>query len=159
MIVPSFTWVASANVAAHCGATPVLCDIDMATYNIDPAEIEPPEVSRNKWSDLECQYIRRFCKHMHCWHHFKVGGSFRSLCDRRVGLVGGRPADGGESRAGCARPQSGRAPSGLRPGVPPPGGGSTAPPTGGAGGTSGTGDAGGVGFSEALVETNTFRMS
>ena len=40
VIVPSFTWVASANVAAHCGATPVLCDIDMTTYNVDPNEIE-----------------------------------------------------------------------------------------------------------------------
>ncbi len=40
VIVPSFTWVASANVAAHCGATPVLCDIDMDTYNVDPVEIE-----------------------------------------------------------------------------------------------------------------------
>ncbi len=40
VIVPSFTWVASANVAVHCGATPVLCDIDPNTFNVDPAEIE-----------------------------------------------------------------------------------------------------------------------
>jgi perosamine synthetase len=48
VIVPSFTWVASANVAAHCGATPVLCDIDMATYNVDPVEIERKITSKTK---------------------------------------------------------------------------------------------------------------
>ena len=36
-IVPSFTWVATANAVEYCGATPVFCDIDPYTYNIDPA--------------------------------------------------------------------------------------------------------------------------
>lgn len=36
VIVPSFTWVATANVVLHCGATPVLADIDPATWNLDP---------------------------------------------------------------------------------------------------------------------------
>src|SRR5262249_34330193 len=35
VIVPSFTWVATANAVLHCGATPILCDVDRATYNID----------------------------------------------------------------------------------------------------------------------------
>ena len=37
VIVPSFTWVATANVVLYCGATPVLCDVDPRTNNIDPA--------------------------------------------------------------------------------------------------------------------------
>jgi perosamine synthetase len=40
VIVPSFTWVATANVVEHLGARPVFVDIDLATYNIDPAAIE-----------------------------------------------------------------------------------------------------------------------
>lgn len=36
VIVPAFTWVATANVVVHCGATPVFVDIDAASYNLDP---------------------------------------------------------------------------------------------------------------------------
>ena len=39
VIVPAFTWVATANVVLYCGATPVLCDVDVDTYNIDPADL------------------------------------------------------------------------------------------------------------------------
>lgn len=35
VIVPSFTWIATANAVLYCGATPVLCDVDSITYNID----------------------------------------------------------------------------------------------------------------------------
>lgn len=38
VIVPSFTWVATANAVAYTGATPVLADVDPVTYNIDPQE-------------------------------------------------------------------------------------------------------------------------
>lgn len=34
VIVPAFTWVATANVVEHLGATVVFCDIDLATFNI-----------------------------------------------------------------------------------------------------------------------------
>ena len=40
VIVPAFTWVASANVVLHCGATPVLVDVDPATFNLNPARLE-----------------------------------------------------------------------------------------------------------------------
>lgn len=39
VIVPAFTWVATANVVLYCGATPVFADVDVETYNVDPAEI------------------------------------------------------------------------------------------------------------------------
>lgn len=35
VIVPAFTWVATANAVLYCGAEPVLCDVDPQTYNID----------------------------------------------------------------------------------------------------------------------------
>ena len=41
VIVPAFTWVATANVVEYMGATPVFCDIDLRTFNIDAAAIEP----------------------------------------------------------------------------------------------------------------------
>lgn len=37
VIVPAFTWIATANVVLYCGATPVLADIDLTTFNLDPA--------------------------------------------------------------------------------------------------------------------------
>lgn len=39
VIVPAFTWVATANAVKYCGATPVFVDIDTATYNIDVKQI------------------------------------------------------------------------------------------------------------------------
>lgn len=39
VIVPAFTWVATANVVLYCGATPVLADIDPRTFNIDPEQV------------------------------------------------------------------------------------------------------------------------
>ena len=35
VIVPAFTWVSTANVVEYLGATPIFCDIDLETYNID----------------------------------------------------------------------------------------------------------------------------
>lgn len=39
VIVPAFTWVATANVVEATGARPVFCDIEPLTFNIDPARI------------------------------------------------------------------------------------------------------------------------
>jgi dTDP-4-amino-4,6-dideoxygalactose transaminase len=40
VIVPSFTWVATANVAVYQGAHPIFVDIDLDTFNIAPEKIE-----------------------------------------------------------------------------------------------------------------------
>jgi len=40
VIVPAFTWITSAHTAEYCGARAVFTDIDLATYNIDPAALE-----------------------------------------------------------------------------------------------------------------------
>ncbi|MBI4798020.1 MAG: DegT/DnrJ/EryC1/StrS family aminotransferase [Desulfarculus sp.] len=40
VILPSFTYVATANAVEYCGARPVFCDIDLANFNIDVAAVE-----------------------------------------------------------------------------------------------------------------------
>jgi dTDP-4-amino-4,6-dideoxygalactose transaminase len=39
VIVPSFTWIATANAVEYLGAKPVFCDIEIDTFNIDPSLI------------------------------------------------------------------------------------------------------------------------
>ena len=48
VIVPSFTFIATANVVCYTGATPVFVDIDPRTYNIDPACIGATITPRTK---------------------------------------------------------------------------------------------------------------
>lgn len=40
VIVPAFTWVATANVVEHLGGQVVFCDIDPNTFNLDVAQLE-----------------------------------------------------------------------------------------------------------------------
>jgi perosamine synthetase len=40
IVVPSFTYVASANVVEQCGATTVFVDVDSRTFNMDPNALE-----------------------------------------------------------------------------------------------------------------------
>lgn len=40
VLVPSLSFIASANAIVHCGATPVFVDVDPRTYNLDPAQVE-----------------------------------------------------------------------------------------------------------------------
>jgi dTDP-4-amino-4,6-dideoxygalactose transaminase len=39
VVVPAFTWVATANVVLHCGATPVFVDVDRNTFNLDVEQL------------------------------------------------------------------------------------------------------------------------
>jgi perosamine synthetase len=39
VIVPSFTWVATANAVIYCGARPVFADVLRDSFNIDPADV------------------------------------------------------------------------------------------------------------------------
>jgi perosamine synthetase len=48
VIVPSFTWIATANAVVYCGARPVFCDIELTTFNIDTAAIEACITPRTK---------------------------------------------------------------------------------------------------------------
>jgi perosamine synthetase len=40
VVVPSLSFIATANAVWQCGATPVFADIDPSTYNLDPAAVE-----------------------------------------------------------------------------------------------------------------------
>lgn len=40
VIVPAFTWVATANVVEYVGARPILCDIDPVTFNMTAEQVE-----------------------------------------------------------------------------------------------------------------------
>jgi len=48
VIVPNITFAASINTVIHCGATPVLCEVDPVTWCIDPKEIKKLINSRTK---------------------------------------------------------------------------------------------------------------
>lgn len=48
VIVPAFTWVATANVVIYCGATPVFADVDRVTFNIDPKDLARRVTPRTK---------------------------------------------------------------------------------------------------------------
>jgi perosamine synthetase len=48
VIVPSLSFIASANAVWQCGATPVFADVDPRTYNLDPAAAEKAITSRTK---------------------------------------------------------------------------------------------------------------
>jgi len=40
VILPSFTWIATANAVEYTGAKPIFCDINLSTFNIDTEKIE-----------------------------------------------------------------------------------------------------------------------
>jgi len=40
VILPAFTWIATANVVEHLGGTVVFCDIDLNTFNIDVEQLK-----------------------------------------------------------------------------------------------------------------------
>jgi perosamine synthetase len=48
VIVPTLTFVSSANAIVYCGATPVFVDSESTTWNIDPAGIEAAITERTK---------------------------------------------------------------------------------------------------------------
>jgi perosamine synthetase len=48
VVVPSLSFIATANAVWQCGATPVFADIDPATYNLDPASVEEKLTARTK---------------------------------------------------------------------------------------------------------------
>jgi len=48
VIVPSYTWIATANVVRMAGATPVFADIDPSTFNVTPESLEAQISSRTR---------------------------------------------------------------------------------------------------------------
>jgi len=48
VVMPAFTFVATAEAAALLGATPVFVDVDPRTFNLDPAQVEAALTERTK---------------------------------------------------------------------------------------------------------------
>jgi perosamine synthetase len=48
VIVPSLSFIATANAVWHCGARPVFADVDPLTYNLDPSSAERAITPRTK---------------------------------------------------------------------------------------------------------------
>jgi perosamine synthetase len=48
VIVPSLSFIATANAVWHCGATPVFADVDPRTYNLDPVAARRALTTRTK---------------------------------------------------------------------------------------------------------------
>ncbi len=48
VIVPAFTWVATANVVLYCGATPVFVDVDCSTFNLSHTQLASKITARTK---------------------------------------------------------------------------------------------------------------
>jgi dTDP-4-amino-4,6-dideoxygalactose transaminase len=48
VLVPAFTWIATANVVLYCGARPVFADVDPATFNIDADQLRARVTPRTR---------------------------------------------------------------------------------------------------------------
>lgn len=48
VIVPAFTWVATANCVIYCGATPIFAEVDRRTFNLDIADVARRVTPRTK---------------------------------------------------------------------------------------------------------------
>jgi dTDP-4-amino-4,6-dideoxygalactose transaminase len=48
VIVPTFTFAATANIVEHCGAKPIFVDVEQDTLNLDPDLVEAAITSRTK---------------------------------------------------------------------------------------------------------------
>ena len=72
VIVPSFTFAATANSVALTGATPVFADIDPTTYCLDPQAAEAAVTDKTK-----------AIMPVHLYGHPAAMGAFQELCARR----------------------------------------------------------------------------
>ena len=75
VICPTFTFCATAEVVALCGATPVMADVEAETFNLDPASLRTRGGNREAaWAEAAGHHSRRSVR--------SAGGSRRD-CRRR----------------------------------------------------------------------------
>jgi dTDP-4-amino-4,6-dideoxygalactose transaminase len=90
VIVPAFTFVATAHALRWLGLTPVFCDIDPATHTIDPREIERLVTPRTS-----------AVVGVHVWGQSCDAGALEEICRRRgLRLVFDAAHAFGNARAG-----------------------------------------------------------
>lgn len=99
VLVPSFTFAASANVFVYEGATPVFVDIDPETFNLDPAEI-----SARRTPGTRAVMVVDVFGQPADWQAIEQAAKDLLLIEDSCEALGakylGRPA-GGFGRAGC----------------------------------------------------------
>jgi UDP-4-amino-4,6-dideoxy-N-acetyl-beta-L-altrosamine transaminase len=101
VITTAMTFAASSNVIIHCGATPVLVDIDPQTMNIDPAKIEEKITSKTKaiipvhLAGLPCEMdkIMQIAKKYNLFVlEDAAHGTYTKYKDRMIGTIGNAAA-------------------------------------------------------------------
>jgi len=60
VIVPTFTFAATANVIDYCGAKPIFCDVDINSFNIKPSEIRK-KITKNTKAIILVHYGGQSC--------------------------------------------------------------------------------------------------
>lgn len=93
VIVPSFTWVATANAVEYCGARPVFSDSRLSDYNLDPERLE------ETLARLKGEGVRP--KAVIVAHMFGLMGDMKAL-DRLAGIYGFRVVEDAACAAGAA---------------------------------------------------------
>lgn len=93
VVVPSFTFVASANAVEYVGARPVLVDVDPATFNLNVAALEPALTPQTR----AIMPVHQFglCADMPAVHRIAEQHGLSVVEDAACGLgasVAGRPA-------------------------------------------------------------------
>ena len=134
VIVPSLSFIATANAVWQCGATPVFADVDPLTYNLDPASAERAITERTKAimpvhqvglpADMDAfialadRYGLELVEDAAC----AIGAQLQGPADRLAGPAGlllAAPAQGHHHRRGRhdrrPRPGRGRAPAHAAP--------------------------------------------
>jgi dTDP-4-amino-4,6-dideoxygalactose transaminase len=115
VIVPSYTWQASATPVLACGAVPVFCDVDPQTFDLDPLDFERRITERTRavcvvhiWgnpapmdriveiADRHGIAVIEDCSHAHGARYKgrPVGSWGKVGC---FSLQGSKPVDGGEA--------------------------------------------------------------
>ena len=61
VIVPNLTFVATASAILHCGATPILADVEIESMNIDPLSIQK-NLSKKTKAIIPVHFAGRICK-------------------------------------------------------------------------------------------------
>ena len=64
VICPSFTFIASANPIAYCGAEPIFVDSERETWNLDPELLERALKNENSVKAVICVHLYGQCAQM-----------------------------------------------------------------------------------------------
>ena len=108
VLLPSFTFIATANAVEYTGAKPVFVDIDLATYTVDPGKIEEYLETRRADSGSRPKCIIPvslfgLCASMKAINEIAVKHGLKLIEDAACGL-GAKRVDyyaGTEALAGC----------------------------------------------------------